>query len=69
MQGAGRLHIVDGTMNQEKYIKVLETRLILQANDWIAKDISGSIHGTSKMVLHCSPWPGNSPDNNPIENL
>ena len=30
MHGTSRLHIVDGTLTQDKYIRVLETRLMPQ---------------------------------------
>ena len=80
--GTSRLHIVEGTMNQIKYIKVLEERLLPQLNDWFPdKDYifqqDGAPCHTGKMKkkwfysnnIRVLKWPGNSPDINPIENL
>ena len=55
--GTSRLHIVDGTMNQDKYIKVLETRLLPQTREWfrempwIFQQDSAPCH-TAKRVRH-----------------
>ena len=35
-KGLGRLYIVEGTMRQDQYKKVLETRLLPQIRDWFA---------------------------------
>ena len=77
-----RLHIVKGTMNQIKYTKVLEERLLPQLNDWFPdKDYifqqDGAPCHTGKMTkkwfhsnkIRVLKLPGNSPDMNPIENL
>ena len=82
IHGTGRLHIVSGTMNTQKYISVLQTRLLPQINDWqcesdwifqqdsapcrTAKAVKSWIAKNNVQVL---PWAGNSPDMNPIENL
>ena len=34
IHGTSRLHIVSGTMNAQKYISVLQTRLVPQIKDW-----------------------------------
>jgi hypothetical protein len=78
----GRLYIVNGMMNAEQYKKVLETRLIPQLEDWFpdgncvymqdgapchtANIIKDYFDGIGMEVL---PWPGNSPDMNPIEGI
>lgn len=80
--GTSRLHIVDGTMNQDKYIKVLETRLLPQTREWfrempwIFQQDSAPCHTAKRVKTWCRqngvrvlPWAGNSPDMNPIENL
>lgn len=82
IHGTSRLHVVEGTMNSEKYIRVLETRLLPQIRDWfgdsqwIFQQDSAPCH-TAKSVkkwfqendVTVLPWPGNSPDMNPIESL
>lgn len=82
VHGPGRLYIVEKTMRQDQYKKVLERRLLTQVRDWYpdgefifmhdgapchqAKSIKDYLMGQEISVL---PWPGNSPDMNPIENL
>jgi transposase len=82
-KGTGRLYIVEGTMRQDQYKKILETKLIPQLRNWFqhgerfifmqdgapchtAKSVSTFLRANNIPVL---PWPGNSPDMNPIENL
>lgn len=82
-KGTGRLYIVEGTMRQDQYKKVLETRLLPQLEEWFpngencvfmhdsapchkAKSITTYLRAKNIEVL---PWPGNSPDMNPIENV
>ncbi|XP_065684059.1 transposable element Tcb1 transposase isoform X1 [Hydra vulgaris] len=82
VHGTSRLYIVDGTMNQDKYIKVLESRLVPQIREWYGSDFwifqqdSAPCHKSKKVMtwfqqnaVQVLPWPGNSPDMNPIENL
>ena len=76
----GRLHICEGIMNTEKYIEVLQKRLVPYIdelnNDVIYQQDGAPCH-TSKNSLkwirehniEVLEWPGNSPDLNPIENL
>ena len=81
-KGSGRLYIVKGIMNQQQYKQVLEERLLPQLREWFPdKDCvfmqDGAPCHKAKTVLKflaeenikLLPWPGNSPDMNPIENL
>lgn len=82
-KGTGHLHIVEGTMRQDQYKTILQKRLLPQVAEWFpngedfvfmhdsapchkAKSISTFLAAKKVKVL---PWPGNSPDLNPIENL
>lgn len=82
-RGVGRLYIVQGTMKQDQYKDVLRTRLLPQLEEWFpegehcvfmhdsapchkAKGVTEFLRAKNIEVL---PWPGNSPDMNPIENL
>ena len=82
VHGTSRLHIVEGTMNQIKYIELLEERLLPQLNDWFPdKDYifqqDGAPCHTGKMTkkwfhsnkIRVLKWLGNSSDMNSIENL
>ena len=73
---------MDGTINAEKYISVLEKRLLPKIkdgkcqNDWIFHHDSAPCHAVKKVKSWCAKnevkllsWVGNSPDMNPIENL
>jgi hypothetical protein len=82
VHGTSRLSIVEGTMNQYKYIEVLETKLLRQTREWFAEtpwifqQDSAPCH-TARSVktwfadngIQLLSWPGNSPDMNPIESL
>lgn len=82
-KGTGRLYIVQGTMKQDQYKTVLETRLIPQLQEWFTNGErvtfmqDGAPCHTAKSVkaflasknIPLLDWPGNSPDMNPIENL
>ncbi len=81
-KGTGSLYVVDGTMNQVQYKTVLETKFLPQAKRWFKKKKfifmqDGAPCHKAKTVMKflaekkikVLPWPGNSPDCNPIENL
>ena len=81
-KGMGRLYVVEGTMRQDQYRRVLEAKLIPQLTEWFgngprvfmqdgapchkAKSITKYLEEQRIPVLR---WPGNSPDMNPIENV
>ena len=79
--GLGEFYICDGTMNSEKYLDVLETKLLptfskFQISNPIHLDDSAPSHRTKAIKnwhiennIQQIDWPGNSPDLNPIENL
>lgn len=82
IHGTGRVHVVEGSMNKEQYLRVLEHSVIPQSRDWwpsgswifqqdlapchTAKVCKDFLSSRSIEVLE---WPGNSPDLNVIENL
>jgi Transposase and inactivated derivatives len=82
-KGTGRLYIVEGTMRQDQYKRVLETRLLPQLEEWFPDDEeyvfmhdSAPCHKARSVTeflaqrnITVLPWPGNSPDMNPIENM
>jgi transposase len=82
-KGVGPLYIVEGTMRSDQYKKVLQTRLRPQIKKWFKKGEKfvfmqdGAPCHTAKIIkkylnnvkIPLLPWPGNSPDMNPIENL
>ena len=82
-KGMGPLYFVEGTMRQDQYKNVLENCLLPQVKEWFlgdeeyifmhdsapchkAKSVSSFLKLQKVRVL---PWPGNSPDMNPIENM
>lgn len=82
-KGTGRLYVVQGTMRQDQYKEVLQRRLLPQLRDWFPNGESfvfmqdGAPCHTARSVkaflqqenVPLLPWPGNSPDMNPIENV
>ena len=79
----GRLHIVEGAMNSDQYLKVIDSRVIPQLMDWYGS-LEDCVLQQDKAPCHSSKavkqklndagikvleWPGNSPDMNPIENV
>lgn len=81
-KGMGRLYVVEGTMRQDQYKKVLETKLLPQMQEWFGNGRKlfmqdGAPCHTAKSIkkfleekqITLLPWPGNSPDMNPIENV
>ena len=80
--GTGRLHVINGTMNSLKYRDVIDQQLVPQAEEWFPDgnyvfQQDGAPCHTSNLIkdhlqgmgLEVLPWPGNSPDLNPIEGL
>lgn len=82
-KGTGRLYIVEGTMRQDQYRRVLQTKLLPQLKAWFPNGErytfmhDGAPCHMAKSVaqflrsekIPVLDWPGNSPDMNPIENL
>jgi len=82
-KGPSSLHVRDGIMNSEKYLDVIRNSAIPQIKKWFprSKDFifmqDGAPCHTAKIVktyletkkVPMLPWPGNSPDLNPIENI
>lgn len=80
--GTGRLHIVEGTMNSDRYIDVLKNRMIPQAREWYPDSEftfmqdGAPCHTSKKSMSYLRSenidvleWPGNSPDLNVIETM
>ena len=81
-KGPGRLCIVQNTLEAEQYTAVLETRLIPQLQEWFPDGNcvfmqDGAPCHTANIIKHyfqdigleLLPWPGNSPNVNPIEGI
>jgi transposase len=80
--GVGRLHLVEGTVKAQQYIGILDKKLLPTIRDHfqpderhIFQDDSAPCHRAhavkqwlANKSIECLPWPGNSPDLNPIEN-
>ena len=81
-RGVGILSKVDGRLNGEAYIEILEnaliptTHMLAIPNGWIFQQDNATCH-TSRLVndwfaeenITVMDWPAQSPDLNPIENL
>ena len=80
--GVGIFHLFDGRLNKERYIEILENSLNPSIDLWQLQDgfifqqdnascqkvhIVSDWFNSNKIQL--LPWPANSPDLNPIENL
>lgn len=81
-KGTGRLYFCDGKMNSDDYINVLESKLVptaqhfFKGEPYVFQDDSAPIHRSQKTRkwiaehnIEALPWPSNSPDLNPIENI
>ena len=81
--GYGELHLVDGIMNKEQYVKIMEESLLgtfktlgLKKSDTIFQQDNDPKH-TSKLSsewfahrhIKVLPWLSNSPDMNPMEHV
>lgn len=82
IHGVGRLDVVEGTMNQDKYIEVIKKKVIpdlkrlFPAKDGIFQQDGAPCHTAKRVMKFMAdqgvkvlPWAGNSPDMSPIENL
>ena len=81
-KGTGRMHVCEGNVDRHSYNNILRTRALPQMREWFpagdgifmqdlapphtAKINKDLLRDHNQLVL---PWPGNSPDINPIENL
>lgn len=81
-KGTGMIHFVQGMLNQQQYAEVIRSKMLAQVREWFpdggylfmhdgapchrARSISRLLDANDVQVL---PWPGNSPDLNPIENV
>lgn len=82
-RGLGPIVIVDGMVNADKYIQILEAYLFSsvhlhfkRSEKWIFQQDSAPCHTAKKVKDYflkkkraLLEWPGNSPDFNPIENV
>lgn len=81
-RGLSKLCIVEGNMDSDKYINVMETHLLPQAaqwfpcGDWVYQQDGARCHTSRKTMnffaennVEVLPWCPNSPDLNPIENV
>ena len=80
--GIGSLLPIEGMMNAEKYIQVLEEKVVRDLvkafpdGSGVYQQDSAPCHTAKKVMAYMKKmkitvldWPGNSPDLNPIENL
>ncbi len=73
--GMGSLHVLEGTMNSERYIKVLEQHMLPSRRRVFQQDnakphtaaiITAWLRSRRVWVVN---WPAYSPDLSPIENI
>ncbi len=80
--GPGRLHVCEGMMNTDQYIKVIDERIIPELkekfpdDDGVLQQDKAPCHTSKKSTKHLESkgitvlqWPGNSPDLAPIETM
>lgn len=82
-KGVGSLYFVDGSMNSQQYLQVIQQELLPQIQNWFRKTErfqfmqDGAPCHRAKMITNylntqkvsILDWPDNSPDMNPIENV
>lgn len=81
-RGLGKLAIVEGSMNTDKYLQIMDSHLIPQAaawfpsGDWIYQQDGARCHTSFRAMQYFEerripilPWTANSPDMNPMENI
>lgn len=78
-EGLGKLCILTGRVNSEVYMEVLEHFMLPSSefeDDFIFQQDSASCHTSKRTIawlkeneIKLLPWPSNSPDLNPIENI
>ena len=80
--GPGRLHVCEGMMRTEQYIKIIDSRIVPELNEKFPdgnctlQQDKAPCHTSKKSIKHLQSkairlleWPGNSPDLAPIETL
>lgn len=46
-KGSGRLHIVEGNMRNDQYVKILRSKVLSQANQWFQNGDFICMHGSA----------------------
>ena len=83
IKGVGKLHKIQGTINSDHYIKILKycavpsmQHLYPGGGDCFFQQDNATCHTSKKVTqwfsendIRVIPWPGNSPDMNPIEHI
>ena len=82
VHGTGQLHVLEGTMRSDQYIEVLNGQFFPQLLAWcpdgngILMHDGAPCHRRAAVTQYLEergievlPWPGNSPDQNPIKGL
>jgi transposase len=80
--GTGVLEVVEGSINSQRYINIIDNALVpsadlwYQNNEWQFQQDNAPCHVSlitrqhmDSIGIRCLEWPPNSPDLNPIENF